>query len=176
MVCLNRVTYPVAFDCDKGFVEARDIGGGRQLRVPETPKVQMERILVSTQAASVCLARNTLAVDRGAERIEREGLLRNVHRLAGVGQTQGVQQPVEMLTQIVCAVVGDDLSADLQLKREFLASRRDVEAVDQLLRRRPLFPVEGHEDRIQSRQSPGVLQERVRASDGEHCCGILLRI
>ena len=98
------------------------------------------------KARSVRLTGDGLTVDRGAEGIERVGLLRNVHRLAGVGQAEGVQQPVEMLAQVVCAMIRNDLSADLQLEREFLASRRDVEAVDQLLRRRPLFPVEGHED------------------------------
>ena len=122
------------------------------------------------------LAWYALTVNSGAERIEREGLLRNVHRLAGVGQAEGVQQPVEMLAQVVCAMIRNDLSADLQLEREFLASRRDVEAVDQLLRRRPLFPVEGHKDRVQPGQGPGVLQERVRASDGEHRRRVLLGI
>ena len=122
------------------------------------------------------LAWDRFTVNSGAERIEREGLLRNVHRLAGVGQTQGVQQPVEMLAQVVCAMIRNDLSTDLQLEREFLASRRDVEAVDQLLRGRPLIPVEGHENAIQSRQGPGVLQERVRASDGEHRRRVLLGI
>ena len=122
------------------------------------------------------LAWYALTVNSGAERIEREGLLRNVHSLAGVGQAEGVQQPVEMLAQVVCAMIRNDLSADLQLEREFLASRRDVEAVDQLLRRRSRLPVEGHEDRVQPGQGPGVLQERVRASDGEHRRRVLLGI
>ena len=128
------------------------------------------------KTTSVCLARHRFAVDRGAEGIEREGLLRNVQRLAGVGQTQGVQQPVEMLTQIICAMIWNNLSTDLKLKRNVLASRRDVEAVDQLLRRRCCVSEECDEDRIQPRQGPGVLQERVRASDGEHRRGVLLRI
>ena len=124
----------------------------------------------------MCLAWDCLAVDSGAEGIERIGLLRNVHGLAGVGQSEGVQQPVEMLAQVVCAMIRNDLSADLQLEREFLASRRDVEAVDQLLRGRSLIPVEGHEDRVQPGQGPGVLQERVRGSDGEHRRRVLLGI
>ena len=122
------------------------------------------------------LAWYALAVNSGAERIEREGLLRNVQSLAGVGQAEGVQQPVEMLAQVVCAMIRNDLRADLQLEREFLASRRDVEAVDQLLRRRPLFPVEGHENIVQPGQGPGVLQERVRASNGKHRRRVLLRV
>ena len=127
------------------------------------------------KTTSMRLAWNALAVDSGAERIEREGLLRNVQRLAGVGQAEGVQQPVEMLAQVVCAMIGDDLRSDLHLKREVLAMLRDVEAVDQLLRRRcRRLPVEGHENRVQPRQGPGVLQERVCGGDGEHRRGVLL--
>ena len=129
------------------------------------------------KTTSMRLAWNALAVDSGAERIEREGLLRNVQRLAGVGQAEGVQQPVEMLAQVVCAMIGDDLRSDLHLKREVLAMLRDVEAVDQLLRRScRRLPVEGHENRVQPRQGPGVLQERVCAGNSKHSGGILLGV
>ena len=82
------------------------------------------------KARSVRLARYALAVNSGTEGIERVGLLRNVKRLAGIGQAESVQQPVEMLAQVVCAMIRNNFGAHLHLQRELLASRRNVEAVD----------------------------------------------